>query len=89
MLKEIENKILEVLSESQENILEDERAIRILSSSKSLADEIQAKQTVAEITEKSIDEARLQYTPIAVYSTVLFFTIGEYVIQLVPSAKIT
>lgn len=77
MLKEIENKILEVLSASEENILEDETAIAVLSSSKSLADEIQAKQTAAELTEKSIDAARLQYTPIAVYSTVLFFTIGE------------
>jgi len=78
MLKEIENKILEVLAEAQENILEDERAIKVLSYSKNLADEIQAKQAVAEITEKSIDEARLQYTPIAVYSTVLFFTIGKH-----------
>lgn len=77
MLKEIENKILEVLSAAKENILEDETAIGVLSSSKNLADEIQAKQTAAEITEQSIDAARLQYTPIAVYSTVLFFTIGE------------
>jgi len=77
MLKEIENKILEVLSASKANILEDETAIKVLSSSKNLADDIQAKQTAAEITEKSIDVARLQYTPIAIYSTVLFFTIGE------------
>lgn len=77
MLKEIEDKILEVLSESDENILEDQTAIGVLSSSKVLSNEIQAKQTVAEITEKSIDAARLQYTPIAVYSTVLFFTIGK------------
>ncbi|KAK2587842.1 hypothetical protein KPH14_003939 [Odynerus spinipes] len=76
MLKEIEDKILEVLSASEANILEDETAIQVLSSSKSLADEIQAKQAVAELTEKSIDAARLQYTPIAVYSTVLFFTIA-------------
>lgn len=77
MLKEIEDKILEVLSESDENILEDQTAIAVLSSSKVLSNEIQAKQTVAEATEKSIDAARLQYTPIAVYSTVLFFTIGR------------
>lgn len=77
MLKEIENKILAVLSASKENILEDETAIGVLSSSKNLANEIQTKQTAAEITERSIDAARLQYTPIAVYSTVLFFTIGE------------
>lgn len=77
MLKEIENKILEVLSKSKENILEDETAINVLSSSKNLANEIEIKQNAAEITEKSIDAARLQYTPIAVYTTVLFFTIGE------------
>ncbi|EFN75890.1 Dynein heavy chain 7, axonemal [Harpegnathos saltator] len=76
MLQEIENKILEVLSSSEENILEDETAIAVLSSSKTLSNEIQAKQTAAEVTEKSIDAARLQYTPIAVYSTVLFFTIA-------------
>nr|XP_031838488.1 dynein heavy chain 7, axonemal-like [Nomia melanderi] len=76
MLKEIEDKILEVLSTSEANILEDERAISVLSSSKQLSDEILAKQTAAEITEKSIDVARLEYTPIAVYSAVLFFTIA-------------
>ena len=76
MLKEIEDKILQVLSASEENILEDQTAVSILSSSKALSNEIEAKQTAAEVTEKSIDEARLQYTSIAVYSTVLFFTIG-------------
>ena len=43
-LKEIEDKILEVLSSSEGNILEDERAIEVLSSSKVLANEIQEKQ---------------------------------------------
>lgn len=43
-LKEIEDKILEVLSSSEGNILEDETAIKILSSSKILADEISEKQ---------------------------------------------
>lgn len=75
MLKETEDKILEVLS-SEGNILEDEEAIDVLTSSKNLSDDIQVKQAATEITEKSIDVARLQYKPIAVYSTVLFFTIG-------------
>ncbi|XP_043799961.1 dynein axonemal heavy chain 7-like isoform X2 [Apis laboriosa] len=74
LLKETEDKILEVLSAAEGNILEDEEAINILTSSKNLSDEIQIKQTVAEQTEKSIDKARLEYTPIAIYSTVLFFT---------------
>ena len=45
-LKEIENKILEVLSSSEGNILEDETAIKVLSSSKVLANEISDKQVI-------------------------------------------
>lgn len=77
MLKEIEDKILEILSSSEGNILEDEEGVNVLSSSKVLANEITEKQAVAEVTEKSIDAARLEYQPIANHSTVLFFSIGE------------
>jgi dynein heavy chain len=45
-LKEIEDKILEVLSSSEGNILEDETAIKILSSSKILSNEISEKQVL-------------------------------------------
>uniref|UniRef100_A0A672V2F6 Dynein axonemal heavy chain 7 n=1 Tax=Strigops habroptila TaxID=2489341 RepID=A0A672V2F6_STRHB len=76
-LKEIEDKILEVLSASGGNILEDETAIQILSSSKVLANEISEKQAVAEETEKKIDAARMGYCPIAIHSTVLFFSIAD------------
>jgi len=77
MLKETEDKILEVLSIT-ENILEDEEAINILTSSKELSDDILVKQAATEATEKLIDSARLEYQPVAVYSTILFFTIGIY-----------
>ncbi|XP_017769738.1 PREDICTED: dynein heavy chain 7, axonemal-like [Nicrophorus vespilloides] len=77
LLKEIEDKILEILSTSEGNILEDETAVQILSSSKVLSNDIAAKQEAAEITEKQIDIARLEYTPIAIHSTILFFTIAE------------
>ncbi|KAM4626185.1 dynein axonemal heavy chain 7 isoform 2-T2 [Discoglossus pictus] len=76
-LKEIEDKILEVLSSSEGNILEDETAIKILSSSKVLANEISEKQAVAETTEKKIDETRLGYRPISVHSSILFFSIAD------------
>lgn len=79
LLKETEEKILEVLSASKGNILEDEEAIGVLTSSKVLSNDIQTKQAAAEVTENAIDLARLQYTPIAVYSTVLFFTIGNFI----------
>ena len=70
---------MEILSIAEGNVLEDEEAVDVLTSSKNLSNEIQVKQTVAEQTEKLIDDARLQYTPIAVYSTVLFFTIAALV----------
>ena len=76
-MKNIEDKILEILSSSEDNILEDETAVQVLSSSKVLANEIQEKQGAAEITEKSIDAARLEYTSIAVYSSILFFTTSK------------
>ncbi|XP_052264555.1 dynein axonemal heavy chain 3-like isoform X1 [Dreissena polymorpha] len=76
-LKEIEDKILEVLSSSQGNILEDETAIKILSSSKALSEEIAAKQEIATQTERMIDETRNGYKPVAVHSSILFFCISD------------
>ncbi|XP_076227546.1 dynein axonemal heavy chain 7 isoform X3 [Nomia melanderi] len=76
LLQETEGKILEILSVAEGNVLEDEEAIEVLTSSKNLSDDIQVKQAAAEQTEISIDAARLQYTPIAIHSTVLFFTTG-------------
>lgn len=76
-LKEIEDKILEVLSASEGNILEDETAINVLSSSKVLANEISEKQAVAEETEKKIDATRMGYRPIAIHSSILFFSIAD------------
>lgn len=76
-MKEIEDKILEVLSSSEGNILEDEFAVQILSSSKVLSNDIAAKQAIAEVTEQLIDVARLEYKPIAVHSAILFFTIAD------------
>lgn len=54
----LQDKIIAVLSTSEGNILEDETAINVISSSKALSNEIAHKQQVAERTEKKIDEAR-------------------------------
>lgn len=48
-----------------------------MSSSKALANEIQEKQAIADETEVKIDEARMGYQPIAIHSSVLFFTITD------------
>ncbi|XP_015588713.1 dynein heavy chain 3, axonemal [Cephus cinctus] len=77
ILKEIEDKILEVLSTSEGNILEDETAIKILSSSKGLSEDIQAKQKIAARTTIEIDEARNGYEPVSRHGAVLFFCISE------------
>ena len=50
-----------VLSSSEGNILEDETAIKVLSSSKVLSNEISEKQAIAEATEQKIDTDRLGY----------------------------
>ncbi|XP_041823134.1 dynein heavy chain 3, axonemal [Melanotaenia boesemani] len=76
-LKEIEDKILEVLSSSEGNILEDETAIKILSSSKILSKGISEKQQIASITEKEIDDTRMGYRPVAEHSSILFFCISD------------
>lgn len=46
-LKEIEDKIISVLSTSEGNILEDETAINVISSSKTLSNDIAQKQVCA------------------------------------------
>jgi dynein heavy chain len=76
-LRDIENKILEVLYTSKGNILEDENAIKVLSSSKVLANEITEKQNSALESEKKIDESRQPYLHVAAYVGVLFFAISE------------
>ncbi|ELW62513.1 Dynein heavy chain 3, axonemal [Tupaia chinensis] len=76
-LKEIEDKILEVLSQSEGNILEDETAIKILSSSKILSEEISEKQEIASVTETQIDETRMGYKPVAIHSATIFFCISD------------
>jgi len=43
---------------SDKNILTDEEAIKVLTASKEMSNEIKEKQSVAEVTEKSIDTAR-------------------------------
>eukprot|EP00606_Chrysophyceae_sp_TOSAG23-5_P000032 GSChrysophyteH2.ASY1.ANO1.271.1 assembled CDS len=77
LLKEIEDKILHIMSSSSGNILEDESAIETLKGSKILSDEISSKQKIAEETEININLVRESYTPVAYSSQVLFFCIAD------------
>ncbi|XP_071037846.1 dynein axonemal heavy chain 3 [Parasteatoda tepidariorum] len=76
-LKEIEDRILEVLSSSEGNILEDETGCQILTSSKILSEEISAKEIVSEKTKEEIDFVRNGYQPVAIHSSILFFCISS------------
>lgn len=76
-LKELEDNILHILSSSSGNILEDESAINALNSSKVLSNEIAEKQAVAEQTEKTIDEVRQGYRPVAYHGQLLYFCIAD------------
>jgi dynein heavy chain len=62
---------------SQGNLLENETAIQILSSSKKISEEIEAKQKIAEETQKEIEFTRQGYLPVAKHSTILFFCISD------------
>ncbi|KIY94679.1 Dynein heavy chain 7, axonemal, partial [Monoraphidium neglectum] len=76
-LAEIEDRIIAVLSASQGDILEDETAIDVISSSKALANDVAAKQAAAEKTARKIDEARAGYVPVAQLVAALFFVTSE------------
>ncbi|ESN95105.1 hypothetical protein HELRODRAFT_102708 [Helobdella robusta] len=76
-LKEIEDKILVTLSQSEGNILEDETTVDFLDKSKMLSNEILKKQKVAMETEKQMDVSRQCYRPVAKHSAVLFFSVAD------------
>ncbi|KAJ7552868.1 hypothetical protein O6H91_06G073600 [Diphasiastrum complanatum] len=76
-LKEIEHKILQLLSNSQGNILDDETLIDTLAQSKVTSNEITLKVSEAEKTEKAIDETREVYRKVATRASILFFCISD------------
>ena len=51
-LAEIEDKIIEVLSGAEGNILENETAITVITASKTLSNDINQKQQIAQRTER-------------------------------------
>eukprot|EP00898_Chlorokybus_atmophyticus_P004944 jgi/Chlat1/5450/Chrsp36S00417 len=71
-LKEIEDRILELLSNSKGDILEDETLINTLAQSKLTSNEIAVKRT-----EVAIDTTRESYRPVAARASLLFFCIAD------------
>lgn len=77
LLYKLESNIFDVLSASEGNILEDENAINILSTSKTMSEEIQLKQVANAANEAEIDVERHRYLPLAEYTTILYFCLAR------------
>ncbi|CDJ34396.1 uncharacterized protein EMH_0001030 [Eimeria mitis] len=76
-LQDLQDKILQVMSQSQGNILDDEVLLNTLAASKQTSEEIQEKVQEAEVTEREIDEARQCYRKVAARCSQLFFCLVE------------
>jgi len=76
-LKEIEDKILELLSASKGNILDDEELINTLASSKLTSQRIEERVKEQEKTQALVQETRESYVPVAVRASAMFFVIAD------------
>jgi len=76
-LKELEDKILALLSSSTGNILDDEELIETLSSSKVMGTKIEEQVKQQEITAQQIAEVRQIYKYHALRCAALYFIIGD------------
>ena len=73
----LEAKILQMLSESEGNILDDEVLINTLSESKMTSIAIGERVAEAEVTEAEINDARSRYLPVATRGTIIYFVIAD------------
>ncbi len=76
-LKDLEDKILKLLKESEGNILDDEVLINTLNTSKLTSGVIQERVKQAEITEKEITSARELYRVVSNRGSILYFVISD------------
>merc|ERR1719191_545980 len=76
-LKEIEDKILALLSGSTGNILDDEELIETLSNSKVMSVRIEEQVKQQELTAQQIADTRSVYRPLATRCAALYFVVGE------------
>ena len=76
-LAEIEADILQRLSNSKGNILDDEALINTLADSKRFSTIIKQRLADAEVTEAEIKEARLSYLSAATRGSIIYFVIAD------------
>lgn len=71
-----ENKILHTLF-TEQNLLESDTAVQLISSSKIQSNELLEKLNVVTATEHQIDATRMAYKPLATHASIIYFTIGN------------
>jgi len=77
-LKNIENTILKMLTEStEEQILDEDTLINVLKESKTTSTEINARIAAATQVEESINITRLGYKSVAVRGSIIYFVIAD------------
>lgn len=76
-LYELEGKILTLLANAGDDILDDEALITTLADAKKTSNEVGEQVKEAEETAKLIDETREQYRPAAARGSVLYFVIAD------------
>eukprot|EP01059_Diplonema_ambulator_P031435 TRINITY_DN5765_c0_g1_i5.p1 TRINITY_DN5765_c0_g1~~TRINITY_DN5765_c0_g1_i5.p1 ORF type:complete len:4657 (+),score=1802.33 TRINITY_DN5765_c0_g1_i5:140-14110(+) len=77
MLSSLEDKLLTQLSASHANLIDDDDLIATLAENKKKSSDLIEKQTIAEETRRRIDSASLEYLPVAIRGSVLYFLIVE------------
>jgi dynein heavy chain len=77
VLVDIEDKLLELLRNAGEKILDDEVLIVTIEEAKAKSLEVKERVRVSEETEIEINRLRLEYRPVAIRSALLFFVTGD------------
>ena len=76
-LKDLEDKILRLLKESEGNTLDDVDLIKTLETSKTTSTMINGRVKEAEQTEASINETREKYRPAAIRGSIHYFVVAD------------
>merc|ERR1719214_477891 len=73
----LDKQLLERLSTSQGNLLEDTELIEVLANTKAKAKEVEGKLTEAEERKKEINEKREQFRPVATRGSIMYFNMTD------------